>query len=299
MNRINSDNIVLIGGIDFSGASSISSQKKHIYLAYKNYKKNQFRVLNGFTRFTLLQYLEQLILEVMDKTSYAILGMDFSFAFPRGFMQKYTGNEKINYASILQLFSAESVQHFSAHQWSVRVNQYFTEHFHIEAGPFWGPSFKMQRRKPNFPFHQFFKEKRHCEELVPRTHSIFQLGGNGSVGLQSLHGIVFLKELTEFLVTRKIPVHIWPNMGLEIPSPPALLVLETYPGILNDDLKSDKNDALSIFDFLQNSFIFRGDYSNIMNYIAQNIPLSFLIEEGFLYGPIEKIFQDISEDRKS
>jgi hypothetical protein len=291
---IRRNQIFFIGGIDFSGATDLSSQRKHIFLVYQKHNFLHYQPIseNGRTRCELLSHLKNLFSYLKNHNQYAILGCDFSFSFPQNFYSAYTHRPFKNYIQILNLFDKCTCAHFQPHAWAKKVNQALRNQFPVSTGPFWGPSFKEQRHKPenlkNFPFHQ----KRFCEKLIPKTHSIFQLGGHGSVGLQSLHGILFLKELWKDMSVAGITTHIWPNMGTQIPSPPAVLIFEMYPGILHEKTKSDLQDAFSIFDFLFKSFILNQNYVEILQYIEQKIDPFILTEEGFLYGPPEKIFHD-------
>ena len=86
------------------------------------------------------------------------------------------------------------------------------------------------------------------EQRIPRTKSVFQLGGAGSVGLQSLYGMHHLAAIINFAKTLNNPLHCWPFDGIEIPSGSHVLV-EIYPGFYNADIKSDTNDAQNTTNF--------------------------------------------------
>lgn len=278
-----------IGGLDFSGADAPSLQKKHIFFTFRSMSGDRRLITNGKTRLEWLNHLIHLA-STISRHSYAILGMDFSFAFPSGFYESVTGKPWTDFRKLLNLWDDHNLNSFRAREWAGQINSLLAEKLSLPGGPFWGPSFPLQRRKPHFLPMFPFKEKRLCEQWIPRTHSVFQLGGHGSVGLQSLYGMVFIRQLIEGIRQYDITVHIWPNDGAGIPPPPAILILETYPGILNKGPKSDYNDAASILHFLEKTFVFSGEYLHIMKSIKKRVSPRMLKEEGFIYGPPETIF---------
>jgi hypothetical protein len=72
--------------------------------------------------------------------------------------------------------------------------------------------------------------------------SIFQLGGAGSVGLQSLHGMVHLFKAIKFCLEKNILVHIWPFDGWNVPDNKHLII-EIYPALYNTGNKGDMEDS--------------------------------------------------------
>ncbi len=61
--------------------------------------------------------------------------------------------------------------------------------------------------------------------------SVFQLGGAGSVGLQSLWGMYHLANIIVFCEENQIPLHCWPYDGINIPGEKHVLI-EIYPGTI-------------------------------------------------------------------
>ncbi|GAB4169159.1 MAG: hypothetical protein Kow00108_02650 [Calditrichia bacterium] len=244
--------------------------------------------MNGFTRSALLEYFKEAILKHA-RYNLVIIGLDFSFSFPDGFFEQINGYAQTNIMDVFSLIPSVEPDHFSAIDWAMHINHHLENT--INFAPFWGPSFAAQKHKPlSWPTH-FFPEKRTCEMLIPKTHSIFQLGGHGSVGLQSIHGLLWVKQLSDFCKSNRISMQIWPSTG-SVQLQTGVLLLETYPGILNTGIKSDHNDALSICQFLKSTFIDTDDYLIITETIEKNVSKQVLQREGFIYGPLEKIFTD-------
>jgi hypothetical protein len=100
-----------------------------------------------------------------------------------------------------------------------------------DAGPFWGPHFAPSRRE--FPFAREaarLPERRVTETRRPGMKSAYQLGGAGSVGLQSLFGMARLHELLRSCEDAGIPLHCWPFDGWT-PPPHKHVMVEVYPTI--------------------------------------------------------------------
>jgi len=128
--------------------------------------------------------------------------------------------------------------------WAEKVNNMLANNLHSPYGPFWGPHF-VQIYSPDFNFDKAgFKTYRLVEQRLPGLKSIFQLGGVGSVGMQSLYGISKLAQLIRFCRHHEIPLHCWPFNGWEIPKNKHLLV-EIYPALYNKRPKSDVSDAMA------------------------------------------------------
>lgn len=113
-----------------------------------------------------------------------------------------------------------------------------------EVGPFWGPSFSFSRTRPTV--QQPFSPLR-LTDLSARRHgypasSVFQLGGHGSVGLQSLFGMRHVALLREWCELADIPLHLWPFDGI-VPREGTHVLMEVYPAMWNHGVKTDVRDA--------------------------------------------------------
>lgn len=136
-------------------------------------------------------------------------------------------------------------------EWAESVNRWFSQNYleDYRGGPFWGPNFQTQVTKPSFPFGEGFQEKRLVEEYSQKLKgkamkSIYQIGGNGSVGLQALYGISYLHQLLLFSEHKDIPIFCWPFDGW---SPTSLhhVLTEVYPTLYNYGSRSDEEDAMA------------------------------------------------------
>jgi len=239
---------------DYSGVKDLYSQRRHIAMARHDIRLNQTRVISNISRIQLRELLQNTLFEATQKNQIILLGLDHNYAFPDGFVQVISpGNDTAFRATVADIASATGI--WSAftddpHQWASRVNDLIRRQFNIPAGPFWGPSF-IAKRKPDINYDLLpFSEKRLVEKIHPRMKSVFQLGGIGSVGLQSLYGIGHLARLIAFCSENNIPLHLWPFDGWEIPENHHVMI-EIYPGFYNPYQKSDVNDAVETVNWFQ------------------------------------------------
>ncbi len=112
----------------------------------------------------------------------------------------------------------------------------------VKEGPFWGPNFK-QIYKPEFSFEQAgICERRIVEQREKKMKTIYQIGGAGAVGLQSIAGMYHLYQLLKECKNKNVPISCWPFNGWALPTQGHVLV-EIYPLLMNSGTKSDENDA--------------------------------------------------------
>lgn len=154
--------------------------------------------------------------------------------------------------NVLMFKNAISPQNFAQ-----TVNTYLKNTLRVpgEGGPFWGPSFPFQKTKPRFPYETYSPEKRLVEQnclLWQGKHmkSIYQLGGHGSVGLQSLYGIAYLGQLLRVCHENAIPIFAWPFDGW-LPPFDHHVLLEVYPTLYNREARSDETDARACIEWFK------------------------------------------------
>lgn len=111
------------------------------------------------------------------------------------------------------------------------------------GGPSWGPHFYSRIKDPKFQF-EAIKKKRLAKERIPKTKPIYKIGGNGSVGLQSLYGIQHISKLRNELKRNYVELFCWPFDGWELPSSGYVLV-EIYPGLFNQISKGNAEDVIA------------------------------------------------------
>lgn len=237
---------------DYSGSKSEYQQKRAIALSVINNHKKQLH--KGYTRKSLRNSIQSLLVNADRENQRVIFGFDHSYSFPVGFYEVITGERWKTWDQILDLlfsgtFELQSVLENNAREWAKTANDLICKRLELQNGPFWGP-FSYQVTKPAFPFGNMtfkdkrliFKERRFVEEICIKTKSIYQIGGIGSVGLQSVYGIQNLAKLRHDLKNVDIKLFCWPFDGWDLPSNGHVLV-EIYPALVNKGLKSDENDA--------------------------------------------------------
>jgi hypothetical protein len=117
------------------------------------------------------------------------------------------------------------------------------------GGPLWGPHFiplkhtfpyEFKVHEPSIPFT--LHEHRLVERRAVGMKTFYQIGGAGSIGLQSLHGMYHLHELLERCKREGIPLYAWPYDGWNVPDEGHLLV-EVYPTLYLKGSKAKRSDA--------------------------------------------------------
>jgi hypothetical protein len=111
---------------------------------------------------------------------------------------------------------------------------------------------------------------------------IFKIGGEGSVGLQSLCGIPYLYHLRTTCAQQKVDFHCWPFDGWE-PEESAHCLVEWYPALYNEEKRSHESDALACV-----KWAIEHDESDLLTeYLSPEFPQSELSRasiEGWVLG---------------
>jgi hypothetical protein len=235
---------------DYSGYRTESDQKKSIALSVIGLNENE----QSYTRESLRVKIQSILVKASDENERVIFGFDHSYSFPVGFYDAITGAEWGKWEQLIELLGYGSPElppiNDEPREWAKIANNILCKNLRIDGGgPFWGANFKYQQTKPKFPYEESFKEKRLTEERCPKTKPIYQLGGNGAVGLQSLYGIQHLAKLRHDLKIIGIKLFCWPFEGWELPSNGHVLV-EIYPGLFNKKSKGDAEDAKACSEWL-------------------------------------------------
>ncbi len=230
---------------DYSGSKFEYQQKKAIALSIISNHKNQLHT-NCYTRKSLRKAIQSLLSKASSEKKRVIFGFDHSYSFPIGFYEVVTGKRWKTWEQLLDLLcnGTQELRHVNdePREWAKIANSIVCKHLKTNGrGPFWGPH-SNQLTKPKFPFNETFKERRLVEEICSKTKSIYQIGGAGAVGLQSLYGIQHLAKLRHDLKINGIELFCWPFDGWDLPSKCHVLV-EIYPRLFNKKTKSDAEDA--------------------------------------------------------
>ncbi len=231
---------------DYSGAADKYLQRRHIVLAVADSGHEDIKVIPRLTRPELTNKIRNILFAAQKYGQRVLFGLDHNFSFPLNFAQQ-AGFSCTSWRDTL--YTLPSGETSDIRQWAVQINHFFQQRF--GSGIFWGPGFP-QRRKPDFPFAEAgFSERRLIEQQIPRMQPVFKLGGIGSVGLQSLYGMIQLKTLIAETGNFGIPVHFWPFDGFEIP-PNHHVGIEIYPALYNKYQKRDLNDAIETARYFRN-----------------------------------------------
>jgi hypothetical protein len=245
--------------IDFSGSKHSYLQKKHIVFAETEHKLASTAIKSGFTRFTVILHLMERLQYHTKKRNRVLLGFDFCYSFPRGLWYSLTNTREVWGAMIKGM--AEGFSGLppiieeplsNARLWAELANKKITQSLNCPSGPFWGANF-IQARNPKFFGRSDlpFSEYRIVEKRLPRCKSVFKIGGQGSVGLQSLCGMPLLARLQSLCLQEGTPLHAWPFEGWDFEKKNVLV--EWYPAIYNINRKSDENDAIACVEWAKSA----------------------------------------------
>lgn len=223
---------------DYSAAKKKRAQEKAIVLALST--DGQKPQLTHHTRDDLFEKLKTLLQDAHLQNKRVIGGVDHSYGFPLGFYEIMQGQPWSRWDQLLMMFEN---QQGDMREWAAEVNLAIMRRLNTDHGPFWGPHFKQQLRNPRFPHETFdLKERRLVEEKCLKMKPIYQIGGNGAVGLQALYGIGYLARLRAFCREQEIPLFCWPYDGWELPAR-GHVWLEVYPTLYNHGKRGDAEDA--------------------------------------------------------
>ena len=237
--------------VDFSGSKDAGRQKSSIAVAEAHRGTTPETIKDRFSRFEVVLFVLQRLLHHNSKGKRVLCGFDFSYSFPKGFWHTLTGQPEIwsNMTSCLvngiaNLPPITEKPEPNAREWAGLANKKLAYGLGTGKGPFWGPG-STQSTDPKFPFSKVdFNEYRLTEKRGSGLKSIFKIGGNGTVGLQSLCGIPYLFQIQTTCVQQKVPLHCWPFDGWE-PEGSTHCLVEWYPSLYNKGEKSHEQDALA------------------------------------------------------
>ncbi|MCL0070843.1 hypothetical protein M1N44_03625 [Dehalococcoidia bacterium] len=260
--------------VDFTGSANVGVQRDRI--AFAELERGATPdVRKGFTRSTVADHLLERIIDHNQRGKRVLVGFDFQYSFPKGFWNALTGLPE-SWASMLQgmakgvagLPSVREEPKSNAREWARKANERIACRLRTKVGPFWGPHFSPQPTDPKFPFSPgIFEKFRAVENLRAGFKPIFQLGGQGTVGLQSLCGMPHLFYLRNNCFKHKIALHCWPFDGWN-PNNSAHFLVEWYPAIQNQGRKSDEQDAKACVEWARDV----DEKGQMSKYLLPNLP---------------------------
>lgn len=276
-------------GIDFSGSQYPHQQKKHIVFAELEHGTSIAQMRRGLTRSAVVSYLIDRLRHHDSLGRRVLCGFDYQYSFPRGFWHTLMGLQE-SWMDMTRVMSEGSSilppiveePKSNARLWAQLVNEKIANQLGIPIGPFWGPNFSQSKDPQFFRFQaRPFEEYRLVEKHLHGCKSVFKIGGQGSVGLQSLCGIPCLFRLSSACSEYKIPLHFWPFDGWDCGD--NHVVVEWYPAIYNKGSKSDENDARACIEWAKSKDE-KGDLSRYFTpslSITEKVYASF---EGWVLG---------------
>ncbi len=239
--------------VDWSAAAKPATGANSVWigiLARDARLKFQFRAVNADTRPKATTFLLEMIEKLNRRGDKVLLGFDFSLGYPAGTADAAGFDAEAGKPwQALSEFIAERLRE---REGNGRADDRFAVaaslNYRISGGPFpfWGAmsqrhqSATLAQKKPVFSPDRPVREYRIAEETVRQRagatpKSVWQLGGQGSVGSQTLMGLPHVLALRH-----KLPnAHIWPfETGLKPLDEDALasinvLIAEIYPSMIN------------------------------------------------------------------
>ncbi|RAU97162.1 hypothetical protein [Paenibacillus sp. YN15] len=144
------------------------------------------------------------------------------------------------------------LEQWSLRAWAKAANEQIARGLGVAAGPFWGSRFGPKPDGGLFrgfaladgrPF--FLHDRRLVEMRYRRLKPGYQVGGIGSVGQQTLYGILYLRELLKLCREAGIAVHVWPQHGAQIPAAGGHVAVEVYPtlSLALEGIRGPRTDA--------------------------------------------------------
>ncbi|MEM6277408.1 MAG: gephyrin-like molybdotransferase Glp [Pseudomonadota bacterium] len=154
-----------------------------------------------------------------------LMGFDFPFGYPAGFVRAVTGfDDPFVLWSLLARRLPTSTHALERTTLAAEFNVVFDG-----DGPFWFDPFRkgtVPMRKPKtFPIAEW----REAERRTKGAFSLWQLGGAGAVGSQALTGIATLERLRQTFAGR---VSVWPFEPLTAP----IAFVEVWPSLLRAEV---------------------------------------------------------------
>lgn len=218
--------------LDWSAAKGPKRGKDSIWLAIAT--AQSCRAQNIPTRAEAEAALTQLIAETLSKTQRLLIGADFAFGAPQGFIPRLTGRaEALSWWGWLaQRVTDTPGNHSNYRQIAAQMNSAFPG-----DGPFWGNGEKVEtpglpRLKPPLPpglaLHRATDLAARAPGSAPKP--IWQLAGAGAVGAQVLTGLPMLERLRQRFAGQ---ISVWP---FQAPTTPIILA-EVYPSLLSDAVR--------------------------------------------------------------
>lgn len=232
--------------LDWSAAKGPKRGKDSIWLAVAS--AFGCAASNFATRYTAEIALAKLINDAIEKKHRLLLGADFAFGAPTGFIPQLTGQTTaLAWWGWLTERIKDTPENVSNYRdIAAQMNRHFSG-----DGPFWGNGEKVQindlpRLKPALPpglaTHRVTDLAARGPGSSPKP--VWQLAGAGAVGAQVLTGLPVLERLRQHFAGQ---VSVWP---FDPPTTP-IVFAEVYPSLLADAVRRHCADTCMVPDEAQ------------------------------------------------
>jgi len=249
---------------------------------------------NPATRAVAMDQIGDLLGALADDGRRILTGFDFPFGYPAGFGKCLGLTEKpmwrTTWALLDRLIEDGDDNSNNRFDCAGQLNE-MTGHDNF---PFWGHPHghrydRLAPRKYN-NYGRDMPERRLVESRLPRTKTVWQLNGNGSVGGQSLVGIPRLKALCAD-PRLKGRARVWPfETDGQPPKAGDIVIAEVYPSLVpHKDEPGQVKDACQVAT-IANKLAAEDDAGNLAGMIAlSNLPsraeeIAVRSEEGWILG---------------
>jgi len=280
---------------DYSGSAGLSGQKKSIKLAYAEKRAECKLVPEPLTRDSLVTKILGFLRTATAKDKRICFGFDHQFSVPFGLL-KEIGMAELSWREMLDAFvegrGVPPLQHPSTYA------RQFNEWCKSRGNP---PYFYSATKASKYDIPKSDPRKGEVEtvtRLTERCENRFgtgnpkpfnRVGDNGSVGGQTLVGLIKLRELLEMCKIEGMPVKCWPFDGLDINSPSyagSHVLLEPYPAAVRSPgvAYTDANDAIACVQLIQH-FDQKGKLVDLMDLgCISNQHKDIVMVEGWIIG---------------
>ena len=230
--------------VDWSANSTPKTGKDSIWWCYLKGTQNsgfEMQLQNPATRHAAMTQIRRLLRTYANSRRRVLVGFDFAYAYPKGFAAYFATKSDIPWRAVWQYLSTVIQDDEKNRNNRFAVAALINQQIAGAAAPFWGcPLSKetafLSSKKPRGQQATLLPEFRLAEQ-GNRTHSVWKLFYNGSVGGQSLLGLPRLYQLISDASLKGIS-KVWPfDTGLRTLSEQDLLgcnILhaEIYPSLL-------------------------------------------------------------------
>jgi hypothetical protein len=245
--------------IDYSGAEKVAHQRRAIRIAYGEGQNRAQLAADRHDRATLVDYIVDRLQSASRRGIRVCLGQDHTLGIPFG-LARELGFSHLPWREALDalltgIYDPTAPAFHRVDEFARGLNQWLAGRGHKPY--FWSATKAQKYQLPNLDPRK--KETDGCTyRLTDRCQSrskrgnpkpFNRLGDPGTVGGQSLLGMVRVRELIQRCEAESINLKFWPFDGLDISASEydrAHVLVEPYPSALRpkDVRQTDANDAL-------------------------------------------------------